>query len=181
MIDLSDAYDELVRIIQNGSAQDNWRDVQNFLSRHASVEKLASVSIDEDIQSVRQQLISLLADEPPGFPLAALYFGLFDTVGEDGSEEIGFYLAGVEEFDPDDLDCLCNPAWWPENRYLRSKALAAIKTAELSAGDEDRSFIAYAGQLGAAIVVAKFASANLIPSAVRIVGFDSGDIAVLRQ
>jgi hypothetical protein len=40
---------------------------------------------------------------------------------------VGYYLAGVEGFDPDDVDSLCDPAWWPEGRYLQSMLLQAVK------------------------------------------------------
>jgi hypothetical protein len=179
MIALPDAYAEVVRIAKGGDVQSCWRDLLRFLSRHAVVDNLAAVAIDDDVRRVREQLTSLLAKEPPDFPVAALYFGLFDAAGERGGEEIGFYVAGVDRYDPNGPDCLCNPTWWPEGRYLASDALAEVKLAELSASGKERAFIGYAGQLGVALVVAKFASVNLLSAAIRVVGFDSGDFAEL--
>lgn len=93
---------------------------------------------------------------------------------------IGYYVAAVEGYDPNDPDTLCEPAWWPEGRYLASDALGAVKAAELAAaraGDEDaREFLAYAGQIGVAMLVSKFASLGLFRSACCVVGFDSGDV-----
>lgn len=179
MIALPNAYAEVVRIAKGGDAQSCWRDLLRFLSLYATVDNLAAVAIDDDVRHVREQLTSLLAKEPPRFPVVALYFGLFDAMGERGVEEIGFYVAGVDRYDPNGPHCLCNPAWWPEGRYLASDALAEVKVAELSASGKERAFIGYAGQLGAALVVARFASASLVPTAIRVVGFDSGDVVEL--
>lgn len=89
----------------------------------------------------------------------------------------------VNRFDRRADDSLCDPVWWPEGRYLKSAALDAVKQVELAAaeaGDEAmRSLLSYAGQLGAALLVTKFASRGLFAGLPRVVGFDSGDLAVL--
>ena len=146
---------------------------------------LANVPIEADVKRVRQQIVTLLRSEPPPSSVKAIYFGLFDAVADDGSQPIGYYLAGVDGFDAADKDCLCNPTWWPEGRYLTSRALDAVKEAEVvarnSGRDNDHALIGYAGQLGAALLISRFASTGLFPGLRRVVGFDSGDIAEIQE
>jgi hypothetical protein len=179
MITLPDAYAEVVRIAKGGDAQSCWRELLRFLSLHAPVDNIAAVAIEDDVQRFREQLFSVLAKEPPIFPIEAVYFGLLDLEGKRGVEEFGLYVAGVDRFDPKAPDCMCYAAWWQEGRYLVSDALAQAKGAELAASGKERAFIGYAAQLGVALVLAKFASARLMPGAIRVVGFDSGDFAEL--
>ena len=69
-------------------------------------------------------------------------------------------------------------------RYLSSSSLDAMKSAEIAAvesqEDELSALLGYAGQLGAAMIVTRFASNGCFPGLKRVVGFDSGDFAQLR-
>ena len=183
MIDFAKAFHEVVRIGNSAPAPEpGWAELLRFLESQVAqrtIPSLHNVAIMEDVRSVRSQLESILKAEPPAMALEAVYFGLFDGCDGEGNEGIGFYVAGVEKYDPANPDCLCNPAWWPAERYLRSPALDQLKRAELSATGMARSFLAYAGQIGVALLVARFASAGLFPGVKRIVGFDSGDMAEL--
>ena len=137
------------------------------------------MDVQRDAASVRQQVASILRREPPSADIDTLWFGLFDTLDDSGGERIGYYVAGVRGFDADDPDSLCLPAWWPEERYLSSAALAAIKSAEVEAGrrgaSDEREFLGYAGQLGAALLVTRFGVSELLGARRLVVGFDSGD------
>jgi hypothetical protein len=136
------------------------------------------VSIENDISQLKAQLEHVLSSEPPPAGVAALFFGLFDALDENEQEIIGYYVAGVTHFDPEEPDTLCNPAWFPESRYLYSRALEAIKQAELSAAEagraDDRALLGYAGQLATAIIVSRHAADGLSQARI-VVGFDSGD------
>lgn len=146
---------------------------------------MADVDVVSDIASVRSQLEALVAAEPPPAGIVAVYFGLFDAVTNEGSECIGYYVAATDAYDADAgfIDISDESPWWPNGRYLVSETLAAIKRAEGAAKeagrDKAREAIAYSGQLGAAMLVSRFASAGLYPGTRRVVGFDSGDIAPL--
>ena len=143
------------------------------------VARLAKVDIGRDIASVRSQLQKVIKADPPPSTLNAIYFGLFDTEDDEGEDAIGYYVAGAESFDPDEVDTLVNPAWFPEGRYLKSKVLEKLKQAELAALDKElddlSTLLSYAGQIGLAMLVSKFASEGLFPGLRRVVGFDSGD------
>lgn len=144
-------------------------------------ELLKEIDVCEDVARVRRQIEKLLRSDPPPAEIDAFYFGLFDAAGDDGEESVGYYLAGVEGFDPADGDSLCDPRWWPDGRYLSSRALAAVKLAELAAASsEDRELLGYAGMLGMAIFVSKFAATALPRPAAILVGFDSGDFVTIR-
>jgi hypothetical protein len=146
---------------------------------------IAEVDIQRDIASVRSQLETLVAAEPPPAGIVAVYFGLFDTSDDKGTECLGYYVAGTDEYDADAgaVAVSDESAWWPNGRYLTSDTLDAVKRAELAAKEagrrQAREAIAYSGQLGAAMLVSRFASEGLFPGLQRVVGFDSGDIAPL--
>lgn len=184
---LARALDEAVRIA-NGAADPGagWISLVEYLEAHGREPflQLRSVDVGDDIRRLRAQLAAVLKSEPPPSTLDAVFFGLFDTVDLEGAERIGFYVAGVAAFDPNDGDSLCDPAWWPDGRYLTSAALDAIKLAELSARVSEKealcTLLGYAGQLGAALLVSRFASGGLFVGLRHVVGFDSGDFAVGR-
>lgn len=184
---LRDAFPEVVQIANQ--AQDPGLGLRTLASRidprSRFLGAVASLDIAADIVSVRSQLQALIRDEPPPNTIKAIWFGLFDSSDEDDEESIGYYASGVERYDPDDSDSLCDPKWWPEGRYLESVVLHEVKRAEVAAleaeADVVAELIAYAGQLGAAMLVSRFASAGLFPGCPRIVGFDSGDTAELAE
>jgi hypothetical protein len=183
-MDLAPTFHDVVRIARAAlDPASGWHSLVDYLEQHGlhSLPQLRSVDVQEDVRRIRRQLVELIEGEPPPKDLNAVYFGLFDTSDEEGAEGIGYYIAGVRRFDPEDGDSLCHPAWWPEGRYLSSSALDSIKDVELSfvaSGEgEKRALLGYAGQLGAALLVSHFASKGLLPDLRRVVGFDSGDFA----
>ncbi len=174
--ELQRGYDEVARIgTALGTARSCWKSLLSYLSSHADIGGLSAVAIDEDVQSVARQLASLLEAHPPQAPLTALYFGLYVAIDKNGHEAAGFHVAGIQHYDPKDPESLCHPSWQPEGRYLKSASLDVLKQAELAALGEAREFLGYAGQLGVALIVSRFAAGSLVPDAIRVVGFDSGD------
>jgi hypothetical protein len=182
-MDLASTFNEVVRLVHDATDPvSGWSSLIGYLENRAGDQlSIPAVSAGEDVRGLREQLEALVKAEPPPADLNAVYFGLFDTTDDGGREGIGYYVAGVEKFDPDDGDSLCSPAWWPEGRYLASAALNSIKEAELSsaaAGKEEvRCLLSYTGQLGAALLVSRFAARGLFLNLTRVVGFDSGDFA----
>ncbi len=181
-MDLAPTFHAVVALVARSTRPaDGWSELVAYLGEKsgATVELLRDVAIIDDVHGAAEQLRELCAAEPPPTSVNAVYFGLFDTSDDDGVEGIGFYVSGVEDFDPNDPDSLCSPAWWPEGRYLQSAALDAVKELEVDcrgAGNSDAaSLLGYAGQLGAAMLVAKFASGLLFGARKIVVGFDSGD------
>jgi hypothetical protein len=185
-MDLAESFHEVVRIAHRAEEpRVAWLSLTSYLQETSKSDlvDLAAVDIQADVEQVRRQLVELIQREPPPPDINALYFGLFDTIDDDGSRDIGYYVAGVEGFDPDTADTLCDPLWWPDGRYLSSAALSCVKNAELASGTrgqrEVERLLGYAGQLGAALLVSRFASVGVLPGLRRVVGFDSGDIAEL--
>ena len=145
------------------------------------VAPLKAVDVGDDVVDVSAQLRELALDQPPPETLNAFYFGLFDTIDEAGVERIGYYVAGVDHYTPENPGSMCAPVWRPEGCYLTSRSLDAIKAAELAAAEADRpdtkNFLGYAGQLGVALIVTRFSAAGLGRTLRCVVGFDSGDVA----
>lgn len=146
-------------------ATEAWRDFVALLVRLGCgrCADLRDVDVCADAASIRSQVLRVLRDEPPP-RMDAFSFGLFDCEERKGAEAIGFYVAGVEGFDPEDADSLCDPAWFPEGRFLESRALTAMKTTENAAPSEDaRETLAYLGRLGAATILVKAAMRGTTP------------------
>lgn len=181
-------YYEVVRIsAESLEPSDAWATLVAYLESASGtpLPDLRSVDVHADVVSVQHQLERVVHAQPLPENLNAVYFGLFDTVENNDNRGIGFYVSGVEAFDPNDGDSLCSPAWWPDGRYLSSTCLDAIKAAELAAQStmmpELRALLGYAGQLGAALIVVRFAAGGLFVGLKRVVGFDSGDFAELPE
>lgn len=180
---LSEAFDGVVAIAKGAKNVDaGMSDLLAYLAEGAGdfLKVVQSADVAADVETIRRQLITLVQSEPPPDDVDVLYFGLFDAVDQDGNEAIRYYVAGVHGYNSDDPETLCDPKWWPAERYLESETLCAVKAAELSAarGNEDaRELIAYAGQLGVALLVSKFASIGVFSLNRCVVGFDSGDVA----
>lgn len=168
------------------TAQAGWLSLAAFLASEVGssvLEALQAVAIDMDIASVQSQVESAVRRDPIPDGIDALWFGLFDACDDEGAELIGYYVAGIRGFDPEDPDSRCSPAWWPQERYLACEALSTIKRLEIDAraqGDTAASsFLGYTGQLGAALLVSQFAARPIAGRRQIVVGFDSGDYAVV--
>ena len=183
-MDLESTFSDVVSLAQAADSPGaGWVSLVRYLEDRSgeSLPQLAVVDIERDVENVRRRLQELISSEPPPNDLNAVYFGLFDALDDDGAEVMGYYIAGVKDFDPMDGDSLCDPAWWPEGRYLESAVLSLIKNAELSAKangqTELRALLSYAGRLGGGLLISKFAAAGLFPGHHCVVGFDEGDFA----
>jgi hypothetical protein len=183
-VDLAASFHKVLAIANEAAdPESGWSSLKSYLRQQAAMplSHLEQVDVAADVRNLQAALRLLTSREPIPEAIDTLYFGLFDAVNDRGDEEIGYYISGVAGFSPDNGDTLCRPLWWPENRYLESAMLHAIKQAEVlsrDAGDENiRSLLGYAGQLGAAALLSRFASRIFAPKLHRVVGFDSGDFA----
>lgn len=180
---MADDFHEVVRIASTAyDAAGGWIAFADFLRKRSGVDlSMATAMIDSDIESVRAELRRIVTVSPVPSAIDTLYFGLYDAVDEDGIEVMGYYVSGVLGFDPRKTDSLCNPAWFPDDRELESSLLNRIKEEELRARREGKHAAAqlfgYAGQIGCAVLVSRFASHSVLPSLRCVVGFDSGDFA----
>ena len=186
-MDLESSFDHICALVNSApSAQAGWLSLTSFLAAEVGscvVESMRAVSIDEDVAAVQSQIEAAARRDPLPDGIDALWFGLFDACDDEGAEHVGYYIAGIRGFDAEDPDSRCSPAWWPEDRYLECEALSAIKRLEIEArGRRDTassSFLGYTGQLGAALLVSRFAGRALAGQRLVVVGFDSGDYAVV--
>src|SRR5688572_30099452 len=98
-MDLASTFHDVVRIAQGApDPSSGWTSLVGYLEKHGGdpLPQLAAVDLGRDVVDVRDQLVEVIESEPPGNDLNAIYFGLFDTVGDDGIEGIGYYIAGVK-------------------------------------------------------------------------------------
>ncbi len=142
-------------------------------------DKLAALDATSAGDAASARVQDIVADEPIGRTIKVLYFGLFESESPKSKQPAaGFYLSGVKSFDPDDLDTLCEPAYYPRGRYIRSELLDAVLRAAHADGRAG-TFIFYAVLLGAAALLAKRAARDLGKKYRLVVGFDDGDVIEL--
>ena len=159
-----------------------WAEVVAISKRGGEAIPAEIESVDSGAESkwIARQLTQIFGSDPLPAGLTFLYFGLFAGVGPSGEDLAGFYVSGgtsenVEPVieSPDDLTYL------PEKRFLSSALLQLIRVEAL--GDARRyDFFDYALMFAAAALLAKFALRELGLDKVLIVGFDSGDSAIIR-
>lgn len=134
------------------------------------------MDIGAEVQDVAEQLAAVFDEEPIPSNVTTIYMGLFEAVSEEaGKPYAGYYVSGVEQFDPDDLDTLCDPPYFPEKRYLRSPALDRVVDVALEESDLG-NFIFYAMMLGVAGILSRYALKHNHLEYKLVVGFDDGDV-----
>ena len=169
-------------VLQVSDPAAGWRELVALAQSQVGpggVATLTALDFAADVRHIRTQLADIVSEAPVPESIDTLFFGLFDAWIEDSDdEEIGFYVSGVQGFDPDDPDTLVDPLWFPENRFLDSQALREIKACA-DAHSTSRDFLEYGVALGAATLLARFAAPVRTPSLRIVVGFDDGDYLVL--
>ena len=87
----------------------------------------APMALETENQSLLHQLEALIQESPLPASIVAIYFGLFESAGDEGSFP-QLYVIGTTEYDPDDEDwaCIDDGAWAPEGRYLEVGRLRAM-------------------------------------------------------
>jgi len=138
--------------------------------------KLAELDAASAATAVSVRVREILAGERIGRGVKVLFFGLFEAEFPDSDKPaVGYYLAGLESFDAEDLGTLSEPAYLPADRCIRSDLLDTV----LRAAHADRragEFIFYALLLGAGALLAKHATRALAKKYRLVVGFDDGDV-----
>lgn len=183
MIDLGATFHAMLAAVSGASTADEaWKEVVAVGGQMGSVipEDLRRMSAKAETQTVASQLRGVLERNPIPPNVTFLYFGLFTAlrVGS-GEEAAGFYVAGGSSTEaeptidrPEDL------AYSPLDRFIESPLLERVK-AEAPRAGEDHEFYDYALMFGAAAMLAKFAMRELGLKETLVVGFDSGDRAVV--
>ena len=140
-----------------------------------ALNEIAKLDMVVATDTVSKQLSEILAESPIPSDIVFLYFGLFEMGFEDSDEtHAGYYISGGLNFDSENPDTLCDLPYFPENRYIRSSLLDAIKS--IGATEEENfDFIDYLVMLGASALITKFALATQAIIYKTVVGFDDGD------
>ena len=141
------------------------------------LESVAMLDVDAEAARIRTRVKELLEKEsPPPHGVDTLMFGLFDRCDPDVAHATaGYYVAGIIGYDPKNSDSMCDPAWWPEGRYLDTPVQKAIMAARSKMNDKQYRVMDYALRFGAAFLVSRFAAEGL-PYRI-LVSFDDGDFA----
>jgi len=183
MIDLPATLSSMLAAVSGASCADEaWKAVASAGKKKGGVipDDICGANAEGETQIVARQLRGILERNPPPPNLTFLYFGLFPAaVSETSEETAGFYVAGGESSEAEPvLDGLDDLTWFPRDEYFDSPLLQRVKTEALRGGD-DYNFYDYALMFGAAALLAKFAMRELRLDHTLLVGFDSGDVALV--
>jgi hypothetical protein len=178
-LDFDLMYERIKRIVnQSNDPQSTWSAMLAYvreLRPAIDTSALEPLDVAADVQSINQQLVRLFAVEPVPDVVEALYFGIFDAWDPDNRKTTytGFYVSGASDYLPEDSASLCGPVYFPDERFLDSSLLDAIREAVWDQEDDSIAFQALC--LGAAGILARHAA----PSGRAwhlVVGFDEGDV-----
>ncbi|MFA5375778.1 MAG: hypothetical protein WC455_08540 [Dehalococcoidia bacterium] len=134
------------------------------------------IDIISEVKTISDQLSAVFAQEPIPPKVTVLYFGLFEALNENDSKSYaGYYVSGVDIYNSDDLDTLCDPIYFPERRYLRSSILDQVIDVAMKE-EEVGNFIFYSLMLGIGTILSRYALEFLNKKYKLVVGFDDGDI-----
>jgi len=153
--------------------------------------QLLALDIESDITHLQNWLQDVLLSEPPPQNITGFWFGLIEAVLDNGDQTEILYIAGSDEFVPDDdsADWACDPVYFPENRYVRSSVIDDIyqllhaQDGEIVSLGEYLFFLGYAGLLLRQILPKIDTSLLLGSEATRgvAVGFDDGDFIIVGE
>ena len=186
MFDIAQAHDKVARVLSSSVGVD---DGMSLLIDYCAEQEpwrgwnvLRKLEFDSDQLNLKRWLDELLTQEPPPDYVKAFWFGLFNPVIH-GKSTCGLYVAGTKTFDrkDEDFEWACNPAWFPDGRYAKSRILDAIYQRVNKATDPVSSYqyvlcLGYAGlvlnQLATTLPLSKW----LVKKSARAlaIGFDSG-------
>ena len=175
-------FEQAVEIVKRAAyATNGWQEIIDYSESRIGFQ-LKQLDINDITVAVRDAasaLKGLWQTEPYPPNLKFFYFGLFDlALPSDKSVYAGYSISGGYEWSASDPDTLCDLPYFPEGRLIRSRFLDSIKTARTSRSDVDE-FIGYLMFWSAAALLSKFALRQLGISKQCVVGFDSGDFAVV--
>jgi|SRR5579864_1349852 len=143
----------------------------------SSEERFKGVEVQDDVNTVAQQLREVWKQEPIPGGTAFLFFGLYDLANQNTLQaQAGFYLSGGDG-DPIKHLTAGKLSYFPVRRQLHSNVLNRIKAAE-GEFPRESDFLDYALMLGGAALIAREAVANLNVSLPVYAGFDSGDFVL---
>lgn len=177
-VDLVAAYDTIAGLVRESkNLQHSWTSLISYgesLVPAAEWTAVKDLDIARDVALVKEQINIITKSEPIPPDVTCLYFGLF-TAAYEGTDKpcAGFYISGVVDYDPEDPDSVCDPFYFPEERYIQSPILDVIM--DYAQSDLPISeLMDYAIMLGAAGLIAKYAMQEKQQLQV-VVGFDDGD------
>jgi hypothetical protein len=93
---------------------------------HPDWAKLKKLDFDAEFTAAKNWLPKILKKSPCPFPVRGAYFGLGEFSNDDGIEWSDLYFGLMAECDPTDSESKwlwCESRHYPENSYLKSKAL----------------------------------------------------------
>lgn len=169
--DIGDGVSALVDMCQQHHDWDGWSRVREF-------------DYFEDKQRLERWLKRVLKNQPPTRTIKAFWFGLYNPlVSRKPTSDV--YLSGSREFTASetDFEWACGPAYFPNQRYAKSKALRHIYATVSEGGEGIPTLGEYVVCLGYAAIAIKLLASELdsklwlgtLKQRAVAVGFDSGD------
>ena len=179
-MELEDAYDRVATVVnQSADPTASWVELIRFTVQECgeAASALRSFPLAPEFLDFRAQLDRLIEVAPVPHEVDTLYFGLFDAIDPTDPDRVatGFYVSGASGYVTGDPDTLVDPVYFPEDRFLASALLEAVRG--LSYADADHAeFYEYALTLGAAGLLVRHSVLGLPARWKVVVGFDSGDV-----
>jgi hypothetical protein len=128
-IDLLAWYAEVSDALQT---RESLRDGMQYLLRYCNERdpwsgwgEIEGLDFDSGVSELENWLNSVLTKEPPPSSVKAFWFGIFEPV-YDGEIAYDTYIAGADEFDPNDdesFEWACDTSYFPDGRYAHCKIL----------------------------------------------------------
>ena len=181
MVDRWHAFDDFREIVSQAEDGDQaWTGVLDHareLAEHPVWQDLAGLDPAQAAASVKQRLNEIWSKYPVPSSIHVLFFGLSDMLDPTTGEGfVGYYVSGCPTYDPDDEDSIHDQRYFPDDRFIRTDFLDAIKRVALM-HPTMAAFIDYAVLFAGAAILTKFGLPSRPNGARTFVGFDEGDWA----
>jgi len=125
------SWETLTRILEvKTTAKDAWN---KFIDDHENTaskpfwKQLRQIDIETEQTDIVNWLQQMVTDNPIPKNIVAFWIGIF-KIADNDKEIPTIYFVGADNYNKDDIDWSCDPAYLPENRYVQLGSLQQIES-----------------------------------------------------